>query len=80
MHANGCRYERQNFEQNCHLFSLLFFWVVWKREHLKSINFWFETHKIIEKKVEVSLRLFDIFEGNMVFIFLLGSWGSHPAD
>ena len=35
---------------------------------------------IIGKKVKVSLQLFDIFEKNMVFIFLLESWGSHPAD
>ena len=34
----------------------------------------------VGKKVEVSLRLFDIFEKNMVFIFLLGSLGTHPAD
>ena len=31
---------------------------------------------MIWKKVEVSLRLFDIFERNRVFIFLCGSWGS----
>ena len=36
------------------------------------------TRLIIGKKVEVSLWLFDIFERNMVFIFLLGSWGSQP--
>jgi len=35
-------------------------------------------YKIIGKKV--SLRLFDIFERNWVFIFLLGCWGSHRAD
>ena len=28
---------------------------------------------LIGKKVEVSLRLFDIFERNRVFIFLIGS-------
>ena len=31
---------------------------------------------IIGKKVEVSLRLFDIFERNMVFVFLWESYGS----
>ena len=35
------------------------------------------SYKIIRKKVEVSLRLFDIFEGNRVFIFL---WGSCDLD
>ena len=35
---------------------------------------------IVGKKVEVSLRLFDIFEINRVFIFLLESWRTHPAD
>ena len=35
---------------------------------------------IIGKKVEVSLRLFDIFERNRVFIFLCGSWGSPPTE
>ena len=35
---------------------------------------------IIGKKVEVSLRLFDIFERNGVFIFLLGNLGSQPGD
>ena len=35
---------------------------------------------IVGKKVEVSLQLFDIFQRNMVFIFLLGSFGTHPAD
>ena len=29
--------------------------------------------RLIGKKVEVSLRLFDIFERNMVFVFLWGS-------
>ena len=37
-------------------------------------------HNIVEKKVEVSLRLFDIFKRNMVFIFLCESLGTHPAD
>ena len=32
------------------------------------------------KKDGVSLRVFDIFERNMVFIFFLGNWESHPAD
>ena len=35
---------------------------------------------VIRKKVEVCLRLFDIFERNRVFIFLWESWGTHPAD
>ena len=35
---------------------------------------------VIGKKVEVSLRLFYIFERNMVFIFLWESCASHPAD
>ena len=30
----------------------------------------------VGKKVEVSLRLFDIFERNRVFIFLWGSFGT----
>ena len=34
---------------------------------------------MIGKKVEVSLRLFDTFQRNMVFIFLWGSWGFHRA-
>ena len=34
----------------------------------------------IGKKVEVSLRLFDIFKRNRVFIFLWESWGTHRAD
>ena len=38
------------------------------------------TQTIIGKKVEVSLRLFDIFERNMVFIFLLESWESQSTD
>ena len=33
-------------------------------------------NKLIGKKVEVSLRLFDIFEKNRVFIFLWGSFGT----
>ena len=37
-------------------------------------------YRLVGKKVEVSLRLFDIFERNMVFIFLRGSFGTHPAD
>ena len=36
--------------------------------------------KIIGEKVEVSLRLFDIFERNMVFIFLCGSCESPPTN
>ena len=35
---------------------------------------------LIGKKVEVRLRLFDIFERNMVFLFLLESWESQPPD
>ena len=35
---------------------------------------------MIWKKVKVSLRLFDIFERNRVFIFLCGSWESPPTD
>ena len=38
------------------------------------------TGGLIGKKVEVSLRLFDIFERNRVFIFLLGSFASPPTD
>ena len=39
-----------------------------------------EVMMMIGKKVEVSLRLFDIFERNRVFIFLWGSWESPPTD
>jgi len=35
---------------------------------------------LIGKKVEVSLRLFDVFERNMVFIFLWENLGTHPAE
>ena len=35
---------------------------------------------VIGKKVEVRLRLFDIYERNRVFIFLCGSFASYPAD
>ena len=35
---------------------------------------------IIGKKVEVSLRLFDIFVRNMVLIFLCKSFGTHAAE
>ena len=35
---------------------------------------------IIGKKVEVSLRLFDIFERNRVFIFSCESWESPPSE
>ena len=41
---------------------------------LKDITF------IVGKKVEVNLRLFDIFQRNMVFIFLWESWESHRAE
>ena len=45
----------------------------WSRK-IRIIRCW-----IIGKKVEVSLRLFDIFEKNMVFIFLWKSLRTHPA-
>ena len=32
------------------------------------------------KKVEISFQLFNIFEWNMAFIFLLESWKTHPAE
>ena len=47
--------------------------------HPLLISLWkeFDDFCIIGKKVEVGLRLFDIFERNRVFIFLLESWGTH---
>ena len=42
-----------------------------EEQHLEE-----EESKMIGKKVEVSLRLFDIFERNRVFIFLCGSLGT----
>ena len=35
---------------------------------------------IVGKKVEVSLRLFDIFQRNMVFIFSCQSWASRSSE
>ena len=35
---------------------------------------------MIGKKVEVCLRLFDIFERNGVFIFLCGNLGTQPTE
>ena len=40
----------------------------------------YETYTIIGKKVEVSLRLFDIFLRNMVFIFLWESFETQSTD
>ena len=46
----------------------------------KSAHLHNDFNILIGKKVEVCLRLFDIFERNRVFILLLESWGTHPAD
>ena len=55
--------------------------LLWRR-HLYWNKYSFFTSKVsvIGKKVKVSLRLFDIFERNRVFIFLCKSWGSPPTD
>ena len=38
--------------------------------HIVFVVIFYGDRSVIEKKVEVSLRLFDIIERNMVFIFL----------
>ena len=47
---------------------------------MKELHPGVEVILLIGKKVEVSLRLFDTFERNMVFIFLFENWGSRPSD
>ena len=51
-----------------------------QKRQIIVINSPFDRKIGIGKKVEVSPRLFDIFERNRVFIFSLGSWESPPTE